>query len=160
METIDRPTPPAVRPPTTTWPWLLAWAVVGLALCVGIAGALTIGIFVLPVALLAAALLGVAQHARGREQREATFAERRRDPHASPVTNRLAKLSLVLGVASMVASPPTAIAGLVTGVIARREIRRSGGAETGSGLALAGIITSLLGLVIVSVLLLAVSRTP
>jgi hypothetical protein len=160
MQTTDRHHPPAVRPPDTTWPWLVAWAVIGLAVCLGIAGALTIGIFVLPVALLAAALLGVAQHTRGREHREATITEWQRDVHASPATNRLAKLSLVLGIASMVASPPTAIAGVVTGVIARREIRRSGGAETGSRLALAGIITSLLGLTIVSVLLLALQRTP
>ena len=98
------------------------------------------------------------RYTRRRDVQEASGAAWTPDGRRIPSTNRLAKLSLVLGIASMVASPPTAIAGVITGVLARREIRRSDGAETGAGLALAGIVTSLLGLVIVTALLLSLNR--
>lgn len=60
------------------------------------------------------------------------------------------------------------IAGIVTGIVARRRIKRSGGARTGSGLALAGIIlgvitlglTVLVGLAIAAFTIADVSSTP
>lgn len=49
----------------------------------------------------------------------------------------------------------TAIAAIVLGVVARREVRESGGTETGDGLALAGIIGGAVLLVLVVVLVVA-----
>jgi hypothetical protein len=65
--------------------------------------------------------------------------------HRRP-TNTLAVISLVL---AFVFSP----AALVTGIIARRQIARSG--EEGSGLALAGIILGALGTALFVALLVA-----
>ena len=61
-------------------------------------------------------------------------------------TNGLAIASLVCGICSFVVCPLVAIAGLITGFKARRQIRDSNGAEDGDGLALAGLIVSGLGL--------------
>jgi hypothetical protein len=61
-------------------------------------------------------------------------------------TNGNAIASLVCGICAFVVCPLVAIAGLVTGVRARRQIRESNGAEEGDGLALAGLIVSGLGL--------------
>jgi hypothetical protein len=51
------------------WPLFLLWALVGAGLCLGVLGALTIGIIVLPVALGAGALLlwrqGMTSHGAG-----------------------------------------------------------------------------------------------
>ena len=57
-----------------------------------------------------------------------------------PRTNGLAIASLVCSVGSLLLCGLTAIVGVVLGHIARRQIRRSAGAEVGEGLALAGII--------------------
>ncbi|MCC5952006.1 MAG: DUF4190 domain-containing protein [Acidimicrobiia bacterium] len=62
-------------------------------------------------------------------------------------TNNQAVWSLVLGILSVVTCPLTAVAGLPLGVSARRQIRDSQGTQDGDGLALAGIITSIVGLV-------------
>jgi hypothetical protein len=49
--------PPAfdgrLRPSTRAWAFFVAWAVIGAAYCLSILGALSIGVFVLPVALIA-----------------------------------------------------------------------------------------------------------
>ena len=61
-------------------------------------------------------------------------------------TNGLAITSLVLGVVSVplifcyAAGVPFGIAALITGLIARHQIKESGGTQSGEGLALAGII--------------------
>lgn len=65
----------------------------------------------------------------------------------APGTNGLAIASLVL---AFVFAP----AGLVTGIIARRQIRRTG--EQGDGLALAGIIVSAVALVITLITIIGV----
>jgi hypothetical protein len=65
------------------------------------------------------------------------------------VTNTKAIVSLVSGIASMVACPLLGIVGLITGFTARREIRDANGTETGDGLAVGGIVTSLLGLIVI-----------
>jgi hypothetical protein len=61
-------------------------------------------------------------------------------------TNGNAVASLVCGIASLVVCPIVAIAGLVTGFRARRQIRDSGGHEQGDGLAIAGLVVSGLGM--------------
>jgi len=61
-------------------------------------------------------------------------------------TNGNAVASLVCGICAFVVCPLTAIAGIVTGVRARRQIRDSAGQEQGDGLAVAGLVLSALGL--------------
>ena len=78
----------------------------------------------------------------------------------APKTNNLAVVALVCGLASFVVCPLIGIAGIVTGVQARRQIAQSAGAEKGDGMALAGIITGAIGLglivlVVIGFLLLA-----
>ena len=67
-------------------------------------------------------------------------------------TNVLAIVALVCGILSLVScgfcSPLVPIGGLVTGVIGRNQIRDSNGLEAGDGMAMAGLITSGLGLVL------------
>lgn len=59
-------------------------------------------------------------------------------------TEGLAIVSLILSVVWL--GGLGSIAGIVTGVLARRRIKRSGGTRTGSGIALAGIIIGVLTL--------------
>lgn len=67
---------------------------------------------------------------------------------ATPVTNGLAITSLVVGIVSLVLSfccvglSLLAVAGIVCGFVARSQIARSQGYQTGAGLALAGIVVS------------------
>ncbi len=79
---------------------------------------------------------------------------------ASPRTNGLAVTSLVLGIVGFVSCAIASIPGLITGLIARRQIQESEGAEQGEGIATAGIITSIVSLVLVGgavLLILAVT---
>jgi Domain of unknown function (DUF4190) len=69
-------------------------------------------------------------------------------------TNSLAITSLVLGILGFVSCAIAGIPGLITGVIARRQIRESAGVEGGDGLATAGIVTSIISLVLVGGLVL------
>ncbi len=71
------------------------------------------------------------------------------------------------GICAFVVCPLVAVAGLITGMRARRQIRESNGAEDGDGLALAGLIVSGLGLLYMvamiaffTIFLSAVSRLP
>lgn len=68
---------------------------------------------------------------------------------APPRTNSMAIVSLVMGIASLVACPLTGIVGVITGYSAKRQIRESAGREQGEGLAIAGIITSIIGIVVI-----------
>jgi hypothetical protein len=67
-------------------------------------------------------------------------------PVPAPPTAAKATTSLVLGVVSLVLCGLFAgIPAIVVGFLARAEIRRSGGRLGGDGLALAGIVTGILG---------------
>lgn len=61
-------------------------------------------------------------------------------------TNGNAIASLVCGVCSLVVCPVISLAGLATGLRARRQISESNGAEDGDGLAIAGLVVNGLGL--------------
>lgn len=78
-------------------------------------------------------------------------------PVAAPRTSGLAITSLVTGILSIVLCPGLGIVGLVTGFMAKRRIRESNGEETGDGLATGGIVTSIVGLVLIGgVILVAI----
>jgi hypothetical protein len=65
-----------------------------------------------------------------------------------PSNNGLAVASMVCGILAFVFCQVLAIPGLILGLRARRQIRESQGAETGDVFALAGIILSAIGLVL------------
>ena len=76
--------------------------------------------------------------------------------------NGKAVASLVTGIASLLLSwccglGLVGIVAVVLGVKARGEIRRSGGTQSGDGLALAGIITGAVAIVLGLVVLVAVA---
>lgn len=70
--------------------------------------------------------------------------------YASPTkTNTMSIISLLAGLSSWVFLPIIgAIVGLITGFMSRDEIKKSAGAETGDGLAVAGIVISSLNLLL------------
>jgi hypothetical protein len=62
-------------------------------------------------------------------------------PPATPRQNGLAVASLVLGIVSLACSQCiTALPGVILGHIALRQIRASGGTETGEGMAIGGLV--------------------
>lgn len=63
-----------------------------------------------------------------------------------PRTNQKAIVSLVTGIAGIVCCGVAGIPAIIFGVMARKEIDRSGRMQTGSGLAMAGIILGVLAL--------------
>jgi len=69
----------------------------------------------------------------------------------TPTTNVLAVISLVLSLLGVLATfliPIVShIAAIICGHIARSQIRRSGGSQTGYGIALAGLIISYLSII-------------
>ncbi len=72
----------------------------------------------------------------------------------SPSTETLATLSLCLSIVGVLfmccwIGAAGTIAGVITGVIARKKIAESNGMLTGDGLALAGIIVGAIGTVLV-----------
>lgn len=71
------------------------------------------------------------------------------NPSVVPRTSGLAITSLVLGICSFFTIGLTAIPAVICGHIARGKIRRSGGARTGGGLALAGIICGYFGFIFI-----------
>jgi heme/copper-type cytochrome/quinol oxidase subunit 2 len=67
----------------------------------------------------------------------------------APETNTLAIISLVASILSWVLVPIVGgIVGVVTGFMARNQIRESNGQQTGDGLALTGIIVGAINLVV------------
>ena len=68
-------------------------------------------------------------------------------------TNGLAIASLVCSIVGVAACGVTAIVGVVLGHVARKQIRESGGRQTGEGLALAGLIV---GYLLISFVLLVI----
>lgn len=80
-------------------------------------------------------------------------------PLTSAKTSGMAIWSLVLGVSSF-ACGVTAIPGLILGIIAMNQIKRSAGQLGGRGLALAGTITSAIALLLVPVAFLAAMLLP
>lgn len=65
-------------------------------------------------------------------------------------TNNLAITSMVLGIVSLpliclyYLGVPVGIAAFITGLIARRQIKESAGAQSGNGMAITGIVTGLI----------------
>ncbi|MHC4365665.1 MAG: DUF4190 domain-containing protein [Planctomycetota bacterium] len=77
--------------------------------------------------------------------------------HVKP-TSRMAIAALILGILGLCTFPLSfgvpSIVGLFTGIKALSEIKRSGGELSGRGLAITGIVTSLISIVIVGLLIL------
>jgi len=63
---------------------------------------------------------------------------------AEPQTNGMAVASLVLGIASLIFSIFTGLVGLVLGIISAVQISSSGGRQKGMGMAITGIILSVI----------------
>ena len=70
----------------------------------------------------------------------------------TPTTNELAVISLVMALIGFLIPIIPQIGGIICGHIARSEIRRNGGTQTGSGIALAGLILSYLSISIFGIL--------
>ncbi|MCX5673722.1 MAG: DUF4190 domain-containing protein [Planctomycetota bacterium] len=77
-------------------------------------------------------------------------------PPAMPKTSALAVMSLICGIASPCTAGLLAIPSLVLGIVGLARIRRSGGALAGRGMAMAGIIVSIVGLFFLLALVLVV----
>jgi hypothetical protein len=76
---------------------------------------------------------------------------------AYPKTNGYALASLILGIAGFIVLPLLgAILALVFGYIAKGQIDRSGGAEEGRGMAVAGIILGWIGVAFAILVLIGV----
>lgn len=75
-------------------------------------------------------------------------------------TSGLAISSLVLGVLSFITVGLTAIPAVICGHLALSGIKRSAGTRTGGGLAIAGLITGYLGVLIIGVAMLAGLTAP
>ena len=83
----------------------------------------------------------------------------------TPTTNGKATASLITGISTLVLSwcclGVFGVVAIVLGVKARNEIRRSGGAQSGEGMALAGIITGavavLIGLIVLAIVIIAIA---
>lgn len=76
--------------------------------------------------------------------------------YGPPRTSGMAIASLVLGVLGIVFTLLTAIPGLILGIVALVQIKGSGRQLTGSGLAIAGIVLSILTPLIILALVLPV----
>ncbi|MEO5715596.1 MAG: DUF4190 domain-containing protein [Luteolibacter sp.] len=81
-------------------------------------------------------------------------------PHQTPRTCGLAIWSLVLGILSFLCLGLTGIPGVICGHLALGRIKRSNGAETGSGLAIAGLVTGYVGIFIIGIAFLAGLTAP
>lgn len=66
---------------------------------------------------------------------------------AQPANNPKATWALVTGILGLCCGP-AAIAGIVLGIIARKEIKESRGMQTGEGLATAGLVIGIIALVL------------
>lgn len=79
---------------------------------------------------------------------------------AAGKTSGLAVVSLVLGILAIFTAGLMAIPALICGHIARGQIRRSGGRQSGGGLALAGLICGYFGFFILGIAMLAGLTAP
>ena len=70
-------------------------------------------------------------------------------PSNNPVTCGEAIASLVCGVCVFLLGPIAGIPAVITGHIARKKIRNSGGTISGSGMALAGLILGYASIIVV-----------
>jgi type II secretory pathway pseudopilin PulG len=77
-----------------------------------------------------------------------------------PQTSGLAITSMVLGICSFLSCGITGIPAIICGHIARANIKRSQGQQTGDGFALAGLITGYLGTLIIGVASIAGLTAP
>ncbi len=74
--------------------------------------------------------------------------------YQSPQTSVMAIISLIAGILSIVLAcccwplSLVGIAGIVLGILAKKEIAGSNGLKTGDGLALAGLITGIVGILL------------
>jgi hypothetical protein len=77
--------------------------------------------------------------------------------YAAPKTNQKAIWSLVTGIIGVLCCSPLGIVALVLGNGAKKEITVSNGAETGAGLAQAGVVLGIIAIVflVLSVILFA-----
>jgi hypothetical protein len=67
MSTGPSPSHPAMPPPAPTrlpWAWFAAWLIIGASYALSLLGAASIGLFVLPLPVLATILIVRRQHAR------------------------------------------------------------------------------------------------
>lgn len=79
-------------------------------------------------------------------------------PIASPETDTKAIASLICGLLAFIF--PAAIAAIILGHISRSDIRKSGGRQTGAGLALAGLVLGYLGVSVIPILIIAAISIP
>lgn len=92
------------------------------------------------------------------ETQQAAQAEAAGVPSGPPETCGKAIASMVLGLLCFFW--PASIAAVVLGHIARSEIRKSGGRQTGAGMALAGLILGYLGVSVIPILIIAAIAIP
>lgn len=78
----------------------------------------------------------------------------------TPRTSVLAVWSLVLGILSFILAGLTALPAVICGHLALGKIKRSSGTQTGSGLAIAGLVTGYLGFAILAIAMLAGLAAP
>jgi hypothetical protein len=74
---------------------------------------------------------------------------------AQPKTSGLAIASIVLGIAGLCTVGLTGIVGIILGIIALKKIGRSGGQVAGRGLAIGGIVASVVTLLVGAILVAA-----
>ena len=79
---------------------------------------------------------------------------------AAARTSSLAIWSLVLGILALVLAGLTAIPAVICGHLALGKIKRSGGSQSGGGLAIAGLVTGYLGFCIFGIAVLAGLTAP
>ncbi|HTW10087.1 MAG TPA: DUF4190 domain-containing protein [Acidimicrobiales bacterium] len=63
---------------------------------------------------------------------------------SGPKTNGLAVAALVMGCCCLLCGPLTGVLAVIFGFVARSQIRRSEGMQTGNGMAIAGIVIGLI----------------
>jgi hypothetical protein len=69
--------------------------------------------------------------------------------YAAPKTNQKALWSMILGIVGIVCCGfVTGIPALILGNMAKKEIAASGGAETGGGMATAGVVLGIISIVL------------
>ena len=103
----------------------------------------------------------MAEEPRGPVVQEREEVPYERPAPAAPQTSGLALASLITGILAWLGLPVLgAIAAVITGHLAKQEIRESRGALTGDGLATAGLVLGyiqlgLIGLAIIALIILA-----